>query len=95
MRITIFVWIVGIAVAATGCSDGRNMGGSDAGRSQTHTVNRPVDDNNRTSSGASSNSTQTGPGAAGSNVPANTASGGTGTDQSGTTGGGGTAPAGK
>jgi len=101
MRVSMWIWIVGIAVAATGCSDGRNTGGPNAGTSQTHTVNRPVDDNSRTGSGANSSTTQTGSGAASSNAPANPSSAGTGTGTgtgsgpSGTSGTGGISPAGK
>jgi hypothetical protein len=97
MRVSMWSWVVGIAVAATGCSEGRNTGGPNAGTNQTHTVNRPVDGNSQTSSGASSSTNQTGSGAASSNAPANPSSTGTGTGsgQSGVGGTGGTAPGGK
>jgi hypothetical protein len=95
MRISMWFCVVGIAVAATGCSDGRNMGGPNTGTSQTHTVNRPVDDNSRTGSGATPNSAPTGSGTGGTSAPANSGSGETGTGGSGTGGTGGTAPSGK
>lgn len=90
MRVVMSFWIVVIAIAAIGCSDGRNVGGPNAGSSQTHTVNRPVDDNSGTGSGATSRPGQTGSGASNSSAPANPGSGGP-----GTSGAGGTAPAGK
>jgi len=88
MRVSMWFWMVWIAVAANGCSDGRNIDGPSAGTSQTHTVNRPVDDNSQTGSGTTAR--PTGSGAVGSSAPANSGSGGTGTG-----GTAGTAPSGK